>query len=86
VWSQRRTVTKNGDGRLHGNTFEVDAALVGRRVELVFDPFNLAAWRSASRAAPWAPRRPTSCAATPTPIARELAPPRRRPRASTIRA
>ncbi|HVL03576.1 MAG TPA: Mu transposase C-terminal domain-containing protein, partial [Acidimicrobiales bacterium] len=27
---------------LHGNTFEVDAALVGRRVELVFDPFDLA--------------------------------------------
>ena len=29
------------DGRLHGNTYEVDAALVGRRVEVVFDPFDL---------------------------------------------
>ncbi len=26
---------------LHGNTYAVDAALVGRRVELVFDPFDL---------------------------------------------
>jgi len=26
---------------LHGNTYEVDAALVGRRVELVFNPFDL---------------------------------------------
>src|ERR1019366_8913801 len=26
---------------LFGNTYEVDAALVGRRVELVFDPFDL---------------------------------------------
>ncbi len=26
---------------LHGNAYEVDAALVGRRVELVFDPFDL---------------------------------------------
>jgi putative transposase len=26
---------------LHSNTFEVDAALVGSRVEVVFDPFDL---------------------------------------------
>ena len=26
---------------LHGNNYEVDAALVGRKVELVFDPFDL---------------------------------------------
>ena len=26
---------------LHGNTYEVDAALIGRKVELVFDPFDL---------------------------------------------
>lgn len=43
LWSQRRTVTKTATVSLHGNTFEVDAALVGRRVELVFDPFDLAA-------------------------------------------
>ena len=27
--------------RLHGNQYEVDPALVGRKVELVFDPFDL---------------------------------------------
>ena len=42
LWSERRTVTKTATVSLHGNTFEVDAALVGRRVELVFDPFDLA--------------------------------------------
>jgi putative transposase len=41
LWSQRRMVTKTATVSLHGNTFEVDAALVGRRVELVFDPFDL---------------------------------------------
>ena len=42
LWSERRMVTKTATVSLHGNTFEVDAALVGRRVELVFDPFDLA--------------------------------------------
>jgi putative transposase len=42
LWSERRLVTKTATVSLHGNTFEVDAALVGRRVELVFDPFDLA--------------------------------------------
>ena len=42
LWSERRMVTKCATVSLHANTFEVDAALVGRRVELVFDPFDLA--------------------------------------------
>lgn len=41
MWSERRTVTKTATISLHGNTYEVDAALVGRRVEVVFDPFDL---------------------------------------------
>jgi putative transposase len=41
LWSEHRTVTKTATVALHGNTFEVDAALVGRRVECVFDPFDL---------------------------------------------
>ena len=41
LWSELRTVTKTATVSLHGNTFEVDAALVGRRVECVFDPFDL---------------------------------------------
>jgi putative transposase len=41
LWSEVRTVTKTATVSLHGNTFEVDAALVGSRVEVVFDPFDL---------------------------------------------
>ena len=41
LWSEPRTVTKTATVSLHGNTFEVDAALVARRVECVFDPFDL---------------------------------------------
>ncbi len=41
LWSEVRTVTKSATVSLHSNTFEVDAALVGSRVEVVFDPFDL---------------------------------------------
>lgn len=41
LWSERRLVAKTATVSLHGNTYEVDAALVGRRVELVFDPLDL---------------------------------------------
>jgi putative transposase len=41
LWSEQRNVTKTATISLHANTFEVDAALVGRRVECVFDPFDL---------------------------------------------
>jgi putative transposase len=41
LWSVERTVTKTATVSLHGNSYEVDPALVGRKVELVFDPFDL---------------------------------------------
>jgi putative transposase len=41
LWSETRTVTKTATVALHGNTFEVDGALVGRKVDCVFDPFDL---------------------------------------------
>jgi putative transposase len=40
-WAERRKVTKTATVSLWGNEYEVDAALVGERVELVFDPFDL---------------------------------------------
>lgn len=43
LWSETRTVTKTATVSLFANTYEVDAALVGRKVELVFDPFDLTA-------------------------------------------
>jgi putative transposase len=40
-WSEHRTVSKTGLVSLHGNRYQVDPSLVGRKVELVFDPFDL---------------------------------------------
>ena len=40
-WSERRTVSKTALVSMHGNRYQVDPALAGRRVELVFDPFDL---------------------------------------------
>jgi putative transposase len=41
LWSETRTVTKTATVSMHNNTYEVDGALIGRKVELVFDPFDL---------------------------------------------
>lgn len=41
LWSEYRTVSKTALVKLHNNSYQVDASLVGRRVELVYDPFDL---------------------------------------------
>jgi len=41
LWSETRQVTKTATVSLHANTYEVDPALVGRQVDLVFDPFDM---------------------------------------------
>src|SRR4051794_7925398 len=41
LWSESRTVAKTATVSLFGNDYEVDPALVGRRCELVYDPFDL---------------------------------------------
>lgn len=41
LWEERRRVTKTATVSLHGNTYQVDDGLIGRKVELVFDPFDL---------------------------------------------
>jgi putative transposase len=40
-WSEARSVSQTGTVSMHGNTYEVDAGLAGRRVDLVFDPLAL---------------------------------------------
>src|SRR6266496_4352676 len=40
-WSEWRTVTKTATVSLHGNSYQVNPGLTGKRVELVFDPFDL---------------------------------------------
>ncbi|HPB45928.1 MAG: DDE-type integrase/transposase/recombinase [Microthrixaceae bacterium] len=41
LWSETRVVSKVATVSLLGNHYQVDAALAGQRVELVFDPFDL---------------------------------------------
>ena len=41
LWSAHRTVSKTALVSLHDNRYQVDPVLVGRRVELIFDPFDL---------------------------------------------
>jgi putative transposase len=41
LWSETRMVTKTATVSLFGNDYEVDAALAGRRCQLLFDPFDL---------------------------------------------
>ena len=41
LWSEYRVVTKTATVSLHANTYQVDPALIGRKVELVFSPFDL---------------------------------------------
>jgi putative transposase len=44
LWSEQRIVSaKTATVKLFGSTYETDPALAGRRVELVFDPFDLTA-------------------------------------------
>lgn len=41
LWSERRRASKTALVSLHGNSYQVDAWLAGRYVELVFGPFDL---------------------------------------------
>jgi putative transposase len=41
LWREFRKVRKDGCIELQGNRYEVDAHLVGRKLELRFDPFDL---------------------------------------------
>lgn len=74
LWSETRTVTKTATVSLHGNRYEVDPALVGRQVELVFDPFDLTdievryAQRAIGRAVPARIDRHTHPHARPDPV------------------
>jgi putative transposase len=40
-WQDFRTVTKTGTVSLHGNRYEVDHALAGRKAELLYNPLDL---------------------------------------------
>ncbi len=40
-WGEWRVVSATATVSLHGNLYEVDPALAGRKVELIYDPFDL---------------------------------------------
>lgn len=80
LWSEHRTVSKTATVSLLGNAYEVDQALPGAKVELVFDPFDLTEigvryqGREMGRAVPQVIRRHVH------PEARAETPPEPRPR------
>ena len=74
LWSEWRIVTKTATVALFSNNYEVDGALVGQRVELVFDPFDLTDidvrhhGRAMGKAAPHRIGRHSHPAARPDPV------------------
>jgi len=75
LWSEWRVVTKVATVSLFSNNYEVDAALAGQRVELVFDPFDLTDidvrhhGRAMGKAVPHRIGRHSHPAARPDPVA-----------------
>jgi len=79
LWEERRLVTKTATVSLHGNTYQVDPALAGRRVELVFDPFDLTAIEVRLRGVPAGAAIPHHIGRHAHPKARPETPPPPRP-------
>ncbi|MEU5599843.1 DDE-type integrase/transposase/recombinase [Streptomyces sp. NPDC020298] len=75
-WSEHRRVAKPSTVSLHGNRYQVEPELVGHKVELVFDPFDLTFLRVRldSKDADTAPRSRSS--GTPIPRPGPKSPPR----------
>jgi putative transposase len=67
LWSEFRVVAKTATVSLHANTYQVDPALVGRRVELVSARSIWRPSRFATATSPMGKRCRTSSPATPTP-------------------
>jgi len=58
LWAEWRLVAKTATIKLFGGAYETDPALAGRRVECVFDPFDLAAVEIRWNGKPWGLARP----------------------------
>jgi putative transposase len=58
LWAELRTVAKTATIKLFGGVYETDPALAGRRVECVFDPFDLAVVEVRWNGKPWGLARP----------------------------
>ncbi|HXZ71518.1 MAG TPA: DDE-type integrase/transposase/recombinase, partial [Streptosporangiaceae bacterium] len=58
LWAEYRVVRKDATIKLFGGAYETDPALAGRRVECVFDPFDLTVVEIRWNGKPWGPARP----------------------------
>jgi putative transposase len=80
LWAEHRQVTTTATVSLYGNRYQVDPALAGHKVELVFDPFDLAqiqvryAGRTMGAATPERLGRHVHPAARPDPVDPTAAP------------
>ncbi len=75
LWEQRRTVTKTATVSLHGNIYQVDPVLTGRRIELIFDPFDLTTVEARLGGVPAGPALPHRIGRHAHPKARPETPP-----------
>ena len=78
LWSEHRLVRKDATIQLFGGVYETDPELAGRKVECVFDPFDLTVveirWNGSPTGPGWPPR--SRSAATPIPKAKPRTPAR----------
>jgi putative transposase len=58
LWAEYRMVRKDATIKLFGGAYETDPALAGRRVECVFDPFDLTVVEVRWNGRPWGLARP----------------------------
>lgn len=74
LWSEHRLVRKDTTIRLFGGAYETDPALAGRRVECVFDPFDLSVIEVRWNGKPFGLARPQRIGRHSHPKARPEAP------------
>ena len=80
MWSELRTVAKTATIKLFGGVYETDPVLAGRRVECVFDPFDLAIVEVRWNGKPYGLATPHQISRHSHPKAKPEPPPRRRRR------
>ena len=83
LWSELRTVAKTATIKLFGGVYETDPALAGRRVECVFDPFDLTQVEVRWKGRPYGLATPHQVSRHSHPKANPDTPPRRQPPGST---
>ena len=80
LWSETRLVRKDATIRLFGGAYETDPVLAGRKVECVFDPFDLTVVEIRWNGTPSGWRSRGRSAGIPIPRPNPRNPPRRRRR------